>query len=84
MIDANEILTGIAVGLATSWVVGVSSALIHAQIQRTKLLRDLNAAHSALRKHLAREHQSVKSDFSECVRPHSMANPKTIDNSEDV
>ncbi len=82
--DANEVLTGIAVGLATSWVVAVSTELIYGRFARIRLKKDLDAAHSAHRKHLAREHQSVKSDYGECVRPHSMANPETLNNPKDV
>ena len=75
--DYDSIISGIAVGLVTSWIVGVSTAIVAGQIGRIRMKRDINELFSAHRKHLAREHKVVVTDHGEVVRPHSMA-PKTI------
>ena len=75
--DYDSIISGVAVGLATSWIVGVSSAIVAGQIAKSKMKRDINAAHAAIRKHLAREHKVVTTDYGECSRPHSMADTTT-------
>ena len=77
-------ITGIVAGLATSWIMAISSFCIFMKIRCNKFKADINAAHKLLRLHLKREHDLVATDYGKCVRQSGMAHTEASYHTEDV